>query len=141
VEGLTTPSTAPTWRVVGTALTAAEVSVAATSVASQTATASAQVATVPAVRVVDQFGNPVSGVTVTFTVATGNGTLGVDEVSSLAVTTDALGFASVGRWTMPAGSGTRTLTATVTGTGITGNPVTFTATVPTPPPAPPGGAE
>jgi hypothetical protein len=115
--------------VTGTALGAASVSVAATSAASQNAVANAAVTTIPIVRVVDQFGNGVAGVTVAFTVAAGNGVL-PGGLTTFATTTDALGFASVVSWTMPAGSGARTLTATVTGTGITGNPVTFTANVP-----------
>jgi len=97
--------------------------ITATSSATQAATASAAVGSIPVVRVTDALGNGVAGVTVTFTA--NNGTVG-----STTATTDANGFASAGSWTMPVGSGTRTLTATASGSGITGNPVTFTATVP-----------
>ncbi len=129
VSGLALNGAEPTWVVTGTALTAAQITVAATSVATQAAVAGALVTTVPVVRVVDQFGNPVAGVVITFAVAGGNGTIPGGQ-PTLNVSTDGLGFASVGSWTMPAGSGARTLTATATGTGITGNPITFTATVP-----------
>jgi adhesin/invasin len=129
VTGVSNGSNEPTWVVTGTALGAASVSVAATSAASQNALANTAVTTIPVIRVVDQFGNGVAGATVTFTVAAGNGVL-PGGLTTFATTTDALGFASVVSWTMPAGSGARTLTATVTGTGITGNPVTFTANVP-----------
>ena len=124
VAGLTLTSEV-TWSVSGTALAAAQVAVSSGSLLSQAATASAAVATVPVVRVTDTYGNAVVGATVTFTVGTGTSTVG-----SPSVTTDALGFASVGTWTMGAGSGARTLIATVTGSGISGNPITFTATVP-----------
>jgi hypothetical protein len=115
--------------VTGTALSAASVTVAVTSIQSQAAVASAAVGTAPVVRVVDIYGNPVAGVTVTFTLGGGSGTIagGAGPVVTL---TDVLGFAASGSWRMPAGSGPRTLMATVTGTGITNNPVVFTATVP-----------
>lgn len=114
-----------TWRVTGTPLAAALVTVSSGSLQTQSATASAAVASIPVVRVTDTYGNAVPGTTVTFTVGTGTSTVG-----SASTMTDALGFASVGTWTMGAGSGTRTLIATVTGVSITGNPITFTATVP-----------
>ncbi|MCU0633551.1 MAG: Ig-like domain-containing protein [Gemmatimonadaceae bacterium] len=76
----------------------------------------------PAVRVTDANGNNVSGVTVTFEVASGGG-----AVVGGVVTTDSIGVATVGGWRLGALSDQR-LTATVSGTGtITGNPVTFTA--------------
>ena len=49
----------------------------------------------PGVRVLDQFGNPVPGVTVTFTVIAGGGT-----VEGATVASSALGIATVGRWTL-----------------------------------------
>jgi adhesin/invasin len=116
----------PTFYVVGTAGPAAAVAVAPTSLASQPAVANTAVSILPAVRVVDQYGNGVAGATVTFAAGAGTQTVGVPTV----VVTDVNGYAAVGSWTMGAGSGARTLIATVTGTGITGNPVTFTATVP-----------
>ncbi|HTT66642.1 MAG TPA: hypothetical protein VMF70_01310 [Gemmatimonadales bacterium] len=89
---------------------------------SQTAAAGAPVATAPAVVVRDALGNPKPGVTVTFTVASGGGT-----ISGGSQTTNASGIAKVGSWTLGS-AGTNTLTAAVTGSGIAGNPVTFTAT-------------
>ncbi|MCO4100136.1 MAG: hypothetical protein HEQ38_12185 [Gemmatimonas sp.] len=130
VSGLALNGAEPTWVVTGTALTAAQVTVASTSLATQTGSQNTAVPTVPVVRVVDQYGNPVSGVSVTFTVAAGNGTI-AGGFTTFAVPTNGLGLASVGSWVLPAGTTvTRTLTATVTGNGITGNPITFTATVP-----------
>jgi hypothetical protein len=125
VAGLTL-TTEPTWRVTGTALAAAQVVVAATSVQSQAAVAGAAVTIIPVVKVTDQYGNAVAGATVTFAA----GGVGPSAIGNTTATTDLLGFASVGSWTMGAGSGARTLTATVSGVGITGNPITFTATVP-----------
>ena len=77
----------------------------------------------PAVVVTDANSNPVAGVTVTFAVASGGG-----SVTGATATTDANGVATVGSWTLGATVGANSLTATVTGSGITGNPVTFTAT-------------
>lgn len=130
VNGVTTAGAEPTWVVTGTALAPAAVAVAVTSTASQAAVASANVGTIPVVRVTDTYGNAVSGISVTFSVAAGNGTI-AGGLTTITVATDALGFASVGQWTMPAGSGTRTLTATVNNVGIiAGNPVSFSAIVP-----------
>src|SRR6185369_8397190 len=61
---------------------------------SQTATAGSAVAVNPSVRVLDTFNNPVSGVTVTFTVQNGGG-----STSATNVATDASGLASTG-WTL-----------------------------------------
>ncbi|MHB8839171.1 MAG: IPT/TIG domain-containing protein, partial [Gemmatimonadaceae bacterium] len=76
------------------------------------------VAVPPSVKVVDQYGNAVEGTTVTFAVASGNGSAtGVTAVSSSA------GIATVGSWIMGSVAGTNTLTATSAGL----NTVTFTA--------------
>lgn len=75
----------------------------------------------PQVLVTDGSGNPVQGVSVTFAVTAGGGSL----VGSAVQTTDVGGFASIG-WTLGASPGTDTLTATVG--FLTGSPVTFTAT-------------
>jgi hypothetical protein len=80
----------------------------------------------PAVLVSDNAGNPISGITVTFAVTAGGGTLqGASSVS------DAAGIAEVTSWTVGSTQGTNTVTATLTGA----TPVTFTATAlpPTPP--------
>ncbi|MCU0622377.1 MAG: hypothetical protein MUF53_00785 [Gemmatimonadaceae bacterium] len=66
------------------------------------------VPTPPSVRVRDAFANVVPGVTVTFAVATGGGT-----VTGATPVTDANGIATVGSWTLGATAGTNTLTATV----------------------------
>ncbi|MCK9410887.1 MAG: hypothetical protein M0Q53_01210 [Prolixibacteraceae bacterium] len=93
----------------------------------QSATIGTTVAIVPSVIVKDVYNNPVSGVSVTFAVASGGG-----SGTGLAATTDASGIASVGSWTLGATAGTNTLTAT-SGTLI-GSPLTFTATgTPVPP--------
>jgi hypothetical protein len=77
----------------------------------------------PAVRVTDQFGNPVSSVAVTFAVASGGGkVMGPNRM------TDASGVATVLSWTLGTTPGLNTLTATAAGSGISGNPATFTAT-------------
>ena len=124
VNGLTlTPDV--TWRVTGTALAASQA--AALSAATQSATAGNAVASIPTVLVTDQFNNPVLGVTVTFAVGTGSGT--ISGGTTVTAVTDANGLASSGAWVMPTGSGARTVTATVSGS-ILGSPITFTANVP-----------
>ena len=87
----------------------------------QSATAGTAVATAPSVIVKDANNNPVSGVSVTFAVATGGG-----SATGLSATTDASGIATIGSWTLGTTAGSNTLTAT-SGT-LTGSPVTFTAT-------------
>jgi hypothetical protein len=79
--------------------------------------------TPPAVRVLDQVGDPFPGATVDFQVETGGGSITAGSTVS-----DANGVARVGSWTIGGSAGANTLSATVTGSGITGNPVTFTAT-------------
>jgi hypothetical protein len=85
----------------------------------QTAPAGSAVATPPAVRVTDQYGNVVPGFTVTFSVTGGGG-----SITGATAVTDAGGVAAVGSWTI--GQGTNTLDATAA--GLSGSPVTFTAT-------------
>jgi len=75
----------------------------------------------PAVSVFDAGGNPVSGETVTFAVASGGG-----SITGSTAQTDANGHAQVGTWTLGLVAGLNTLTATVP--GLQGSPVTFTAT-------------
>jgi hypothetical protein len=88
----------------------------------QSATAGSAVGTAPSVRVTDANGNPVAGVSVTFAVASGGGTL--DPTAP--VMTGADGVASVTSWTLGTTAGSNTLTATAS--GLTGSPLTFTAT-------------
>lgn len=87
----------------------------------QVATVGTAVNVPPVVSVFDMSGNPVSGVTVTFAVASGGG-----SITGSTVQTDANGHAAVGSWTLGAAPGPNTLTATVA--GLQGSPVTFTAT-------------
>ncbi|MCX6222965.1 MAG: autotransporter-associated beta strand repeat-containing protein [Bacteroidia bacterium] len=87
----------------------------------QSATAGTAVAILPSAIVKDVYNNPVSGVAVTFAVASGGG-----SGTGFNATTDVNGIATVGSWTLGATAGTNTLTAT-SGT-LTGSPVTFTAT-------------
>jgi hypothetical protein len=76
------------------------------------------------VRVLDAVGNPVAGVTVTFVVTSGGGSV----INGSTAITGAAGSAYALSWTLGPVPGVNTLTATVDGEGITGNPVTFTAT-------------
>src|SRR5213076_2236641 len=87
----------------------------------QTATVNSAVATPPAVVVKDANGNPVPGVSVTFAVGLGSGSL-----TGASQTTNASGIAAVGSWTLGTGAGENTLTATAP--GVNGSPITFTAT-------------
>ncbi|MEP6999384.1 MAG: Ig-like domain-containing protein [bacterium] len=89
----------------------------------QTATAGSQVPIPPSVIVKDQNGNPVSGVVVTFTVASGGG-----SVNASPATTDVNGIATLGSWTLGTIAGANSLTAssgslaavTFSATGVTG---------------------
>jgi alpha-tubulin suppressor-like RCC1 family protein len=87
----------------------------------QFAVPGAAVATAPSVLVTDASASPVSGVAVTFAVASGGG-----SITAASQVTDASGIATVGSWTLGSIAGTNTLTATAV--GLTGSPVTFTAT-------------
>ena len=79
--------------------------------------------TAPSVIVRDRFTNPVAGVSIIFSVASGGGT-----IAGSAATTNTAGIASAGEWRMGTTVGPNTLTALALAGGITGNPVTFTAT-------------
>jgi plastocyanin len=87
----------------------------------QSATRDTPVAEQPSVLVEDEFENPVAGVTVTFAVASGGGSV-TDPVQ----TTADNGAAFVGSWILGPGLGENTLTATAD--GVAGSPITFTAT-------------
>ena len=86
----------------------------------QTATAGTAVSIAPSVRVSDARGNPVSGVAVTFAVASGGG-----SVTGPTATTGDDGVAAAGAWTLGAAAGANTVTATAA--GIPGS-VSFSAT-------------
>ena len=113
-----------TFTATGTAV-AAPVAVAMTKQGgdAQSAAVSTAVTNAPSVKLVDISGNPVASVAVTFAVASGGG-----SITGSSATTNALGIAAVGSWTLGATAGANTLTATAAGSGIAGNPATFTAT-------------
>jgi len=104
-----------------TATAAAAATIAAVSVVDQSAATSTAVGVDPSVRVSDVYGNPVSGVSVTWAVASGGGS--VDDTGG--TTTGSDGLATVTSWTLGASVGANSLTAT--SAGLTGSPVTFTA--------------
>jgi hypothetical protein len=85
----------------------------------QTATAGTAVAVAPSVLVKDANGNVTPGVTVTFAVVSGGG-----SITGAVATTNAAGIAAVGSWTLGTTPGANSLSATVAGL----SPVTFTAT-------------
>ncbi|MCX5761833.1 MAG: hypothetical protein NTW72_10095, partial [Gemmatimonadetes bacterium] len=87
----------------------------------QSAAVRAAVSTLPSVIVKDAGGNPKPGVSVSFVVASGGG-----SVTGGSATTDANGIATVTSWTLGDMAGANTLTAT-SGT-LTGSPLTFSAT-------------
>ncbi len=91
----------------------------------QSARVGTSVATPPSVIVTDATGIPVSGISVTFAVASGGG-----SVTGAVATTNAQGIASVGSWTLGSGLGLNTLTAT--SGSLSGSPVTFAATATVP---------
>ncbi len=86
----------------------------------QTATVGTAVGTAPSVTVKNAGGDALSGVSVTFAVASGGG-----SVTGGSATTDAQGVATAGSWTLGTTAGANTLTATVQGVST---PATFTAT-------------
>ncbi len=94
----------------------------------QQAAVGSAVATPPSVRVVDAFNNPVSGLTVTFTVGTpasqvsNGGPLG----SSATVTTNASGIAALTQWVL--GTAAQSYGLSAVASVNTGSPVAFTAT-------------
>ena len=76
----------------------------------QQATVNTPVPSLPAVRAEDQYGNPVSGAAVVFTIVQGNGALSGAQQSS-----NDLGIAAVGAWTIGTAIGQQIVTATATG--------------------------
>ena len=109
--------TAVTFTATGTAGAAATLTKSAGD--NQTGVPGAAVPVPPAVTVKDANGNPKSGVTVTFAVASGGG-----SVTGATVTSNSQGVATVGSWTLGPAAGPNTLTAFAN--GVTA--VTFTAT-------------
>jgi hypothetical protein len=95
----------------------------------QTAEAGSPVSVRPAVQVTDSAGDPVAGVTVTFAVTGGGGT-----VEGPTQSTGSDGIARVGQWTLGDMPGTNTLEAR--SGSLAGSPVVFTADATAPAPAP-----
>ena len=94
-------------------------SVTAASATSQSAIVNQLVAAAPSVLVRDSANAPLAGVTVTFGVASGNG-----SVTGATAVTNASGIATVGSWRLGQVIGGNSVTATVTGLPV----VTFNAT-------------
>jgi hypothetical protein len=82
---------------------------------------STAVPTAPSVKIGDQDGNGVAGVSVTFTVTGGGG-----SVTGSPATSNASGIATVGSWALGSAEGPNTMTASAT--VLSGSPVTFSAT-------------
>jgi adhesin/invasin len=89
----------------------------------QTSPAGRPVAVEPTVKVTDMHGNPVSGIDIIFEVASGGG-----AAVGRRATTNALGLATVGGWTLGDAVGANTLVASVQTSGLAVPSVTFTAT-------------
>lgn len=98
------------------------VSIAANSPVTQAATVVTAVASPPSVIVHDALGNPVPGVTVTFAVIAGDGT-----ILPASAVTSAAGIASLTSWVLGAVAGTGNNVVEASVTGLTGSPVRFTA--------------
>lgn len=105
-------------------------SVSAVAGNNQAAAAGSILPIAPSVRVVDAFGNVVSGAAVTFTVLSGGG-----QVTAGLTVTNAQGIATVGSWRLGPSAGTQTLAARVEANGVSNNPIVFTATGLAGPPA------
>ena len=93
-----------------------------TTVGAQTATVNTPVSTDPSVLVTDANNNPVSGVSVTFAVTGGGGS--ISSPTGNTVVTNASGIAALSSWTMGTTAGANSIQATAAGLPT----VTFTAT-------------
>jgi hypothetical protein len=128
-----TVASLPAVQFTATAQARVPAAVTATSSTTQTGLAGAAVAEAPTVRVNDQTGQPLAGVTVTFAVTAGGG-----QIATTTSTTGATGLATSGAWTLGT-AGPNTVTATVAGlapvqfnaTAAARTPSTVTATSPT----------
>lgn len=72
------------------------------------------VAPLPSIRAVDQFGNPVANVAVTFSIVSGNGT-----ITGAQQTTNATGVATVGGWKLGTIAGAQSIRASANGVSAT----------------------
>ncbi len=104
-----------------TVTAAAASSMAPSAGTNQSATVGTAVPVPPAVVLKDAFGNLVAGVSVTFAVGSGGGTVTLTVVS-----TNASGIASPTSWVLGTTAGVNAVSASVT--GVSGSPVTFSAT-------------
>src|SRR5207237_1422081 len=109
-----------TFTATGTAGTATQMTLNAGD--AQTATVNTSVAIAPSVLVRDAGNNPVAGVSVTFTVTGGGGT--ISSPTGITVSTNASGIAAPSTWTLGATAGANSLDATAGGLTT----VSFTAT-------------
>lgn len=107
---VTTGVTVPAVEFTATALAGAPVSMAAASGAIQNATIGSAVPIVPSVVVRDGLGNPIAGISVTFSIGSGAGT-----ITGATAVTGPTGVAAVGSWTLGVTTGTQTLVARVSG--------------------------
>ncbi len=99
-------------------------SIAANAGDNQTAQVATNVSVNPSVIVRDLAGSPMQGITVTFAVLAGGGSIS----GGASKTTNGSGIATVSGWTLGQTIGTNTLRASVQASGVPGNPVSFTAT-------------
>jgi hypothetical protein len=101
----------------------------ANSATSQSAQVNTIVATPPSVKVINGT-DPVSGVSVTFAITNGGGTItsGGSPVTSVTVMTGGNGVATLGSWTLGTTAGTNVNTLTATSGSLIGSPLIFTAT-------------
>lgn len=102
--------------------TGAATTIAANSATSLSGVAGSAVSPAPSVKVTDGSGNGVAGVSVTFAVTAGGG-----SVSGASQTTNSLGVATVGSWILGTAAGTNNNQLRATSSGLSGSPVTFTA--------------
>jgi len=86
----------------------------------QSVNAGTAVPILPAVLATDSWGNPVAGISITFSVVSGGG-----SITGATAVTDANGLAQVGSWQLGPLSGPNSLTATIPASGFL---VTFNAT-------------
>ena len=113
---VSTPGSTPI-KITATAVPGSATQIAANG-GSTTGTVGAAVAVPPSVIVRDANGNPVVGVTVTFSVSAGGGT-----ITGGTAITNSSGVATVGSWTLGTIVGTNTLAAT--SGSLSGSPVSF----------------
>jgi adhesin/invasin len=99
---------------------------------SQTASPNTPVAIAPAVTISDQDGKPLSGIAVTFAIASGGGHFNsvTGSTETATAVTGANGVATAPAWTLGIADGVNSATASAM--GVSGSPATFTATAATP---------